>query len=573
MIIINIIVREANEKQVEKVAKKYKISKDIIRFLLGRNVSEDLIPLLISKEVLPLLPNNSITNVDKAAHLINSYLIDNNASIYIFGDYDSDGVNSTYIMYNALIELAEALDSTVSVNYYLPERTEGYGLNMDWCKTIVLDNNKTLVITVDNGITKREEIEYLQANKIEVLVTDHHKPQEGMTPNTLIVDAHLNDTDDINGCGLCGAAVAYKVIAYLYQDIYQYDFMYVEKYISHVGIATITDVMPLTEENIKFVNNALAYLNEYPYSKRDYWPVTESMYYFAEMNKKSNIKPKDISFGFGPQINSCGRMGDINVAMNFMLSSNDDELTTHYTKMLSMNDERKLKTKIVASDIDTPGIQDLALIAKKENIEGIAGSLASNLCELYEMPVIIFAENEDDDLLTGSARCPECLDIQELFRSSDYIESFGGHACAAGVTIKKDNFDKFVKSFNKAVSKAQVVMPVDDDDTTYVDDILTTSDINRYTITKYDSVLFFNEFKRPVYYLDKIQIKGYHLSKNNPDNICFHIKNGSKEVKLWCWGFRKTFEAMGCPTCVNIIGSLEVFNGMFVVDIQQIETV
>ena len=568
MIIINILERTYNEGRANEIAKKYKLNIDVVKFLLARGIEEQTMLLLLSKENLPMLPNNSMKNIDKAAAIINKYLQCDTANIYIFGDYDSDGVNATYIMYNALVELAEALESNVTINYYLPERTEGYGLSMNWCKSIVgLDN--TLVITVDNGITKKDEVDFLLTNGVEVIVTDHHQPQPGMIPNCTIVDAHYNDDDD-NSKGLCGAAVVYKVIAYLYQDIYEYDFMYVQKYIAHAGIATITDMMPFTDENIIFVSNALKSLNDYPYEGLEYAPVTESIYYFAEMNKGSNLKPKDIAFGFGPQINSCGRMGSIDVAMNFMLASDEDILADTYREMDSLNEERKLQTKVVTASIEPPKTTDLALVARVSNAEGIVGSIATNLCATHGMPTIIFTET-DDEYMSGSARCPEGYNLQTLFNHTDHIVFFGGHSGAAGITIKTKDYKKFVKSFNKAISKVPVEVTMVD--TVMVDRIITEADINKNFINKYDDVLFFNEFTRPVYGLKNVQIKGYHTSKNNPNNICFHIKNKNREVKVWCWGYGSTYKAMGEPKLVDIVGTLEVFNGMYVIDIHNIEAV
>ena len=566
MIDIKIIERKADINKVNELSNKYNISKDIISFLLGRNIPEDIIPLLVSKDELELMPYDTLTNVKEAASLINKYLTTNKANIYIYGDYDSDGVNATYIMYQALIELAEALEVNANIYYHLPNREEGYGLSMDWCKAI--DKTNALVITVDNGITKKEEVEYLHSNGVEVLITDHHKPQPGQTPDCLIVDAHLNDIDNVNACGLCGAAVAFKVIAYLY-DAYNYDFTFIKKYVAHVGIATITDVMPFTKENVIFISNTLKYLNDYPYENEDYAPVSESMYYYAECNKRSKTTSKDIAFGFGPQINSCGRMGDIQVAMDFMLSTDEDELADMFKRMCDLNEARKTKTKETTACIEPPEVTDLALIVRLNNVEGIAGSIASNLCEQYNMPVIVFSN--DVNVLSGSARCPECYDIQWLLRNTDCEIEFGGHASAAGLSIKAKDYDKFKDSFNKAVSKAPVITSIDN--TLYVDKIITSSDLNRYTLTQYDNVLFFNEFTRPVYAIENVQIKGYHVSKNNPNNICFHIKTKTKEVKLWSWGFTETYKMLGEPSLVNMIGQLSIFNGMFVIDLINIEAV
>ena len=563
MIIIKIIERKADETKVVELSKKYGISKDIVSFLLGRNVPENIIPLLVSKEELELLPNNSLTNIEEAAELISKYLVDN-ANIYIYGDYDSDGVNATYIMYMALVELAEGLEVKTNIVYHLPNRNEGYGLSMDWCESLEDDDN-TLVITVDNGISKVEEVEYLKSRGIEVLITDHHKPQAEV-PNCLIVDAHLNDTDNVNACGLCGAAVAYKVVAYLY-EIYQLDYEYVKKYVSHVGVATITDVMPFTEENVIFVSNTLKYINDYPYENEEYVPITEPMYYYAEYTKKEKTTAKDIAFGLGPQINSCGRMGNIQTAMDFMLSTHPDDLAESFKNMVDNNEIRKAVTKKALSDIEPPQPTDLALIVKISDAEGIAGSIASNLCELYDMPVIVF--NSNDGMLSGSARCPEWFDIQWLLSKTDYIISYGGHASAAGLSIKEENYDKFVESFNKAVSKAPA--PIMQTNEIYVDKVITSSDLNRYTINQYDNVLFFNDFTRPVYALKDIQILGYHTSSNNPNNICFHVKVNNKTVKLWSWGYTETYKMLGEPKLLNIVGTLEIFKGMFVINVIDIE--
>ena len=110
-------------------------------------------------------------------------------------------------------------------------------------------------------------------------------------------------------------------------------------------------------------------------------------------------------------------------------------------------------------------------------------------------------------------------------------------------------------------------------DTITVDRIIKESDINKNFINKYDNILFFNEFTRPVYGLKNVQITGYHTSKNNPNNICFHIKNKSKEIKVWCWGYGSTYKAMGEPKLVDIVGMLSIFNGMIVLDIINIEAV
>lgn len=564
---MKIRIRECDEVLANKIAKEHKININIVKFLLGRNIPETTIPLLVSNELIDLLPNDTLTNVKECAEVVNKYANDNNAHIYIFGDYDSDGINATYIMYNALKELIDALESSAKIDYYIPERSEGYGLNMNWCKSILDDSSNKLVITVDNGIAKKAEIDFLQSNNVEVLVTDHHEPQASLVPNTIIVDAHYNN-DDFNSKSLCGAAVAYKVIAYLYQNIYGYDFLYLEKYIPHVAIATITDMMRVSDENIIFVNNGLYYINKYPYENMEYAPVSDAMFYFAENNKGTKTTPKDIAFNLGPQINSCGRMGDVNTAIAFMLSEDEESIIENYKQMLDLNDKRKDLTNSISACIEPPTTTEVALVRKISGAEGIIGNIANSLCSAYGLPTIIFTES-DGNILSGSARCSSVYSLMELFKNTNYIYSFGGHDQAAGISILKKDYDKFVKSFNKAVSKAPVFVSVED--TIYVDQQIEATDINKYFINKYDDVLFFNELQKPVYYMENVQVTGYHTSKNNENNICFHIKAGNKEIKVWSWKFTETYKQLGEPKLINLVCSLEIFNGMNVMDIYSIE--
>ena len=566
---MNIIIRECDEKVANRIAKEHKININIVKFLLGRNVSEDMIPLLVSNELLPLLSNDTLTNIKECAEVIDQYVNDNDAHIYIFGDYDSDGINATYIMYNALKELIDALESSAKIDYYIPERYEGYGLNKKWCESILDDNSNKLVITVDNGITKKSEIDFLQENGVEVLVTDHHEPQQGLVPNTIVVDAHYNN-DDFNSKSLCGAAVAYKVIAFLYQDIYEYDFLYLEKYIPHVAIATITDMMKVSEENVRFVNNGLYYINKYPYDNMEYSPVSEAMYFFAENNKGTKTTAKDIAFNLGPQINSCGRMNDVNAAIKFMLADDEEEILENYRTMLDLNDKRKDLTNTISACIEPPKTTEVALVRKISGAEGIIGNIANSLCSVYGLPTIIFTETEGN-ILSGSARCSSLYSLMDLFKNTNYIYSFGGHDQAAGISILKKDYDKFVKSFNKAVSKAPIMARATVEEIVYVDQKIQATDINKYFINKYDDVLFFNEFQKPVYYLENAQIVGYHTSKNNENNICFHIKAGNKIIKVWSWKFTETYKQLGEPKLVNLVCGLEIFNGMNVMDIYNIE--
>lgn len=563
---MNIQLVNYDESKVLKISNKLNLNKEIVSFLLGRGYTESEIKLLTNNDYLQMLPNNNLTNVKEAAIKINNHIL-NNSDIYIFGDYDVDGVQATYIMYQGIKELAEVLESNSKISYYIPERVEGYGLNIEWCKNIP---QNSFVITVDNGIAKVNEVTYLLENNIDVLITDHHQPQHDLVPlNCDIVDAHLYK-DDNNACGLCGAAVAYKIISSLYEDIYEYDFEVTKKYLPHVAMATITDMMPVTEENIILVSNGLKLLNEYPYNNHEYLPVSESMYYYAEYNKGSKITAKDISFGFGPQINSCGRLGNIQEAIKFMLSTTYDELEEHYNNMINTNDLRKQLTKEAFETIEPPKLSELALVRIIDVEAGLAGNIANKLLEAYGLVTIILHQSSNKNILIGSARAPKGIDLQYLLSNNKYVEHFGGHEAAAGLTIKIENLDKFTEALSKTILKLPV-LPVIEDDAILVDRVLDVKELNRKTVEQYDDVLFFNELRKPVMYLNNVTVKDYGASKNNPDNIYFIFTDGKKTYKVWSWGAGPILKQLDYPNKLNIAFTLDKFKSFLVMDIINIE--
>lgn len=569
---MNIKTNECNDKRADRISKQLNISKYAAKLLVGRGLSESTIKLLVSSAPLEEKVNE-LPFIEKATNKMIAYL-SSNSKIYIYGDYDSDGVNATYIMYNALLELAEAYECGCEVYYYIPERSEGYGLNIDWCKSIVKDKNstdKTLVITVDNGITKLEEVEYLNFHGIETIITDHHKPQPYRTPDGIVIDAWLH-TDDENYTGLCGASVAYKIVKYLYTEMLGYDEAYITKYLPHAAIATITDMMPVTEENIILIKNGLKLINDYPYKNMDFSPVSEAMYYFADFNKNEDITPKDIAFGLGPQINSCGRLGNIQLAANFLLSKDYEEIEHTYNEVLKLNDERKALNAVMVESIVPPGLNDYCIVQYEQALGGLAGNVANKAIEKYNIPIVLLTG--DDDIVTGSARSLEGIDLQSMLRKEKelgHILDFGGHECACGLSLKKDMIDTFKNSLNKQISKLPTSPIIDD--TIYVDRIVKAKELTSYVVNDYKDILFFNDFKKPVFYIENVDIETVSYSKNNPNNICFYFTDETTKVnkKVWSWGFGETYKELGEPKKVNMVFTLEKFKGMLVADIHIIE--
>ena len=524
----------------------------ITRVLVNRGYDEEIISALLNTGYSEELPDyNNITNIQTGADIIESHLA-NGSDVYIFGDYDSDGVNSAYILGDAISNAIYASDSESTINIKLPERHEGYGLNIKWCENLVANRTKdTLVITVDNGIAQDKEVAYLLENGIDVLITDHHTPNGHTPQNVFIIDAHYND-DSIDNKGLCGAGVAFKLAMTLLEryDIENFTELYY-KYIIHVAIATITDSMPMTLDNIKYVYNGLQLL------KDGYG--SEAINYYKEYNSNTDLTPKDIAFGLGPQINSCGRMNNTILALNYLFAT-DEDIEDLYNEISQMNDKRKDKTKkaieIAEEMID---LESETIILQLDDVEGIAGIIASNLSSKYRKCTIVFSQA--GDVLIGSARSDGYVDLLKTLKiiadSNDFILKVGGHADACGITIKADSLNKLRNNLESILSAIPKIKHEPVSQEIIVDDYITLSDVTKKNCDALRSLYFFTE-SNPVFAINDVVITKVKYSGNNPNNVCFDLKDSTGTLQTWTWGIGDTYKLLKEPKQVSLIAELDM---------------
>lgn len=568
---MKVVIQDTDIKKAEKIAKKLNINLDCALLLQNRGLSNNIIEVIANEEFCNVLPYNTIKNIPEACKKISKYLENDNAIIYIFGDYDNDGIQSTFIAYDCLTVLTDSLDSKCQIKYYIPEREEGYGLNINWCYDIVNNNidKDILVITVDNGITKKYEVEYLKMNNIEVVVTDHHCPQEGMIPDCIVVDELLDGNKKSKYMGLCGAGVIFKVCSYLLCDYYEDETDYNLFYLPHVATATISDMVPVTLENSIFVRNGLMMLNEKTCECFD------SFEHYMNFRRYKSLTPKDIAFEFGPQINACGRMGHANTALDFMLANDKDELIDLYNQVIILNDERKAKTNSLVLDAQSQinNYSDFITIIICNEAGGCAGLLANKLMDLYHRPSIVFSEHENSYI--GSVRSIEGIDIQAIFKylkELDIVISFGGHKRACAVEIKKDNFNLFKDTINDIIANSIITGATSQEEPIIVvDKQITVNELGLSTLNKYKDILFYNDLSVPRFYLENVIIDGVKESSNNPDNIKFLFKDKTGEVCAWCWRYGNIYKSLGEPKKVNMVLELENFKGQVVVNILNME--
>ena len=525
----------------------------IVNLLVNRGYDEELIKTLLSTGYSETMPRyNDLINVEVGADIIQSHIA-NNSSIHIFGDYDSDGINSTYILGDAINYAIFYSESDAQLTLKVPERHEGYGLNMDWCKKIVAENQgeDVLVITVDNGIAQNKEVAYLLENGIDVLITDHHTPNGNTPQNVWIIDAHYNNDNESNK-GLCGAAVAFKLAMTLldrYPEIDTDELYY--KYLVHVAIATITDSMPMTVENIKYVYNGIQLLKD--------GHGSEAINYYKEYNSNTDLTPKDLAFGLGPQINACGRMNNTSLALNYLFSDEED-VEDLYNEVVVINEERKTKTKKSIEYAEkTLDINSPSVILELSNVEGIAGIIASNLSSKYKKCTIIFSKDTTGKYLIGSARSDGEIDLLALLRNLDTnaIIKVGGHSGACGITIKASHLNSFIKEVNEAIlALPRVEKVVDDNIQIVVDDFITISDINKDNCDALKDLYFFTE-TNPVFAFEAYVLGTKHSGKNY-NNIMFKVQDKQGDMlDFWSWGIGNEYVSLGEPKKVTFVGEME----------------
>ncbi len=568
----DIILKEKkNEKIAEKLAKKFNFDLDIIQYLVNCDLDETSIKYLITSDYIDI--DIDIYNLEDGVKKLMDYLAEDNLTIYIRSDYDSDGMNAAYISKSILDIIGELLELNLTTIILDVDRADGYGMNRNDCLKIINDKSENkLVLILDNGITKADCTNYLYKYNIESIVIDHHVPREIKDvpgEGSIVIDPHFNDKKNEEAKGLCGAALTYFFFKKLMRSLGD-ESDFIEGYVSNAAIATITDCMPNTKTNIALVANGMKKINTKGSSL--------AINYYRE-TKYENVIPKDIAFELGPQLNACGRMHKTNTAINYLFEEDSYKIVDAYDLLKEINENRKKIEKetmaIIDNYIESNDKVIMAILDNKN--DGILGSLASKLLNKYNKPIILFVKN-GSGTLTGSARSAYPVDLHELFTNDNvkkYIESFGGHAQAAGIFIKEDNFNSLKEALNEIIRKNKHLdLSEHNKDKIYeVDKIVNINYINTENLKKHRNVMYFNDLKEPLLCIPNLEILSTRVS-SNPQNICFKFNDNSINLnkttrikEIWMWGFADQYKEMGVPTKVHLIGRLSSMFGNPTLDV------
>ena len=427
--------KQINIDKVKEYAKEFDLNEDVVKllFLRGIDTKEELEKYLICG---PTQLNNPflLKDMDKVCEKIN-YYINNNKKILIMGDYDTDGISASAILYKYF------QSRNIYADVFLPNRfVDGYGLTIDTINKIYEMYHPDLIITVDCGITCVDEVKYCKELGVDIIVTDHHDIPE-VIPDTLIINPKL-DGQIYPFKDLCGAGVALKLVQALggLEEAL--------KYTTIATLATVADIVSLTDENRAIVKLGLANQKE---------QLPKGLKQLCKQLKISlPLTSTDISFKMAPKINATGRMGDAIISFKLYVENDDDKIKENIDLLLELNDKRVNETNNIflsaCEMLEDTNVSRLGMIVlyNEDWESGVLGIICSKLVEKYNKPVCLLSLVDNE--FKGSCRSIPGVNIFEALSSvSDILIRFGGHNQAGGLSIERKHLKEFRTRINDYV--------------------------------------------------------------------------------------------------------------------------
>lgn len=503
---------EPDKNKIEEIKSKYKVNQLLAIILANRNIlKEEDIRLFLNPTRNDFYNPFLITDMDIAVNRIIK-AIENKENITIYGDYDVDGITSITVLKSFLNDIG------VEANTYIPNRLiEGYGLNKEAIDKIS-KKGCNLMITVDCGISAIEEIEYANSLGIETIITDHHEAGNEIPKAIAVIDNKRKDSK-YPFRELAGVGVVFKLIQAIGITLKLKEETYL-KYLDIVCIGTISDIVPLVDENRVIAKLGLLLVAQ-----------TKNIGLRSIINSSgyNKIDSNTISFGVAPRINACGRMGKAEEALELFLSKDKNEVNELTNKLNEHNRKRQETEKTIFENAvekikEEHLDENKAIIVGGENWHhGVIGIVSSKITEMYFKPSILLSF-EEDGIGKGSGRSIPGFDLHEaLAKCSDTIEKFGGHSMAVGITVKKDNLEKFKKEFEQIATQSKIdeIIPIIN-----IDAKVDLSDIDKEMVESLKQLEPFGEAnKMPVFAFKNLKIdsiralsEGKHLKLTLKDN-------------------------------------------------------
>ena len=505
----------------QHISEKFHISPRVASLIRNRDViGDDAIEKYLNGTIADLYDGMLMKDMDKAVAVLGEK-IKENAKIRIIGDYDIDGIQSTYILLEGFRMLGADVDSDI------PDRMkDGYGLNRNLIDR-ALEADVDTIITCDNGIAAAEEIAYAKSMGMTIVVTDHHEvpyTEIGAGRRYILPEADAVVDPKQEDCtypfkGLCGAAVAYKLVEALMEamgkDAEDADYL-----MENVAIATIGDVMDLVDENRIFVKQGLDMLKR-----------TENLGLKALMEctgvNVDKLSPYHIGFVIGPCMNASGRLDTAKRALELLEAKKVAEADLLAGDLKALNDSRKDMT---AQAVEEAFIQvenselkdaDVLVVYLPECHESLAGIVAGRIREKYYRPVFVLTKGAEG--LKGSGRSIETWHMYEgLNRVKHLLSKFGGHKMAAGLSMSEENLEQFRKEINEKSG----ITPEDLNEKIAIDMQLPFDCVNEKFIGELAVLEPFGKGNaRPVFAERQVQVESARILGKNKNVLKLQVKD------------------------------------------------
>lgn len=539
---------EADSDVISKIEKEYGLPELIAKVLVNRNITEDreievfLNPTRNDFHDPFLMPDCEIA-VERILRAI-----ENKEKTIIYGDYDVDGITSITVLKQFLAERG------LEVDYYIPNRLdEGYGLNKPAIQQIA-EKGYTLMITVDCGISSIEETEYAKSLGIEVIITDHHETLEELPKALAVMDAKRKDSKYPFNM-LAGVGVVFKLIQAISKKLGLDEKEYL-KYLDIVCVGTISDIVPLVNENRVIAKLGLKLVER-----------TKNLGLRA-LIRSSGYKQVDsnmISFGIAPRINACGRMGFEQEALKLFLTDSVTKAEQITARLNQYNKERQETEKTIFEEalqklkqIGTENLSSIVLAAPNWH-HGVIGIVASKLTEMYYKPTILLCI--EGQMAKGSGRSIPGFDLHEaLCASSKYLEKYGGHGMAVGLSLKTEKIEEFREQFSKIAQDANITKQTQ---VIWIDKMIEAKDLKIETIEQIKKMEPFGEGnKMPIFLYKNMKVDSIR-SLSEGKHLKLTLKDGNTVLQAIGFNMGELANEYLIGDKVDVVGHLEIneFNG------------
>lgn len=432
-------LHKRDDKLAADIASKFRISKPTAQILINRGISlNDEIERFLAPKLSFLRDPFEIPDMHKAVERTLS-AVRNKEKVFVWGDYDADGVTGSSIVVLGLRKAG------IEAGCYIPHRyDEGYGLNVEGLKKIAL-LGATLLITVDCGTSNLKEIEFARTLGLDVIVTDHHNIPEVLPPAVACVNPKRMGRDHPSK-DLAGAGVAFKFVWALLRSAGFKESSEIKEFLDLVALGTIADVVPLTGENRILAVSGISLLNE----KRR----AGVKHLFSSAKLSGDITARNISFMLAPRLNAPGRLKHAELSLNLLLEDDPQKAKSIADEINLVNSQRQQIGALIGEDvfsrITDPENTKLIVLSGKNWHPGVIGIVASRISEKYNRPSILISDS--GKVCRGSARSIEGFDVYKLLLScKDIFSDFGGHKDAAGFEMLSGSIEELKSRLSREI--------------------------------------------------------------------------------------------------------------------------